>query len=74
MQQLSSKIQAILAELNKLKKTQEETILSVEGSYSQRLKEITEMSKKLNAALDRLENATLKELQEIRTKLQISLK
>ncbi|XP_052215213.1 uncharacterized protein LOC127833805 [Dreissena polymorpha] len=74
MQQLSSKIQAILAELNKFKKIQEGTILSVEGSYSERLQEIREMRKKLNAALDKLENATLKELDEIRTTLETSLK
>ncbi|KAH3750080.1 uncharacterized protein LOC127848532 [Dreissena polymorpha] len=74
MKQMSNKIQTILAELNKCKKTQEGTILSVEGSYSERLQEITEMRKKLNAALDKLENATLKELEEIRTKLQTALK
>ncbi|KAH3718010.1 uncharacterized protein LOC127855908 [Dreissena polymorpha] len=74
MQQLSCQVQAILDELNKLKKTQAGNILSVEGSYREKLQEIKELRKKLNAALDKLENATLKALEEIRINLQNSLK
>ncbi|KAH3791875.1 hypothetical protein DPMN_145366 [Dreissena polymorpha] len=74
MQQLSSKIQEILAELNHFTKTQEASIQSMEGSYNEKLQEIREQRKTLNAALDKLENTTLKELDEIRTILQTSLK
>ncbi|XP_052249462.1 uncharacterized protein LOC127857134 [Dreissena polymorpha] len=74
MKQLSSKIQTIIAELNKFKTLQEASIVSVEGSYSEKLLEIRELRKKLYAALNELENTTLKELDEIRTKLKTSLK
>ncbi|KAH3792050.1 hypothetical protein DPMN_145539 [Dreissena polymorpha] len=74
MQQLSSKIQAILAELTKLTKTQEASIQSIEGSYIEKVQEIRELREKLNAALDKLEITTLKELDEIRTILLTSLK
>ncbi|XP_052265698.1 uncharacterized protein LOC127868122 [Dreissena polymorpha] len=74
MKQFSNKIQTILAEINKFKRTQEDSIQSVEGSYSEKLQEIRDQRKKLNAALDELEKTTLKELDEIRTILQISLK
>ncbi|KAH3795150.1 hypothetical protein DPMN_148697 [Dreissena polymorpha] len=74
MQQLLNKIQASLAELGKFKKSKEANIKSVEGSYCSKLQEIREQRKKLNAALDILENTTLKELDEIRTTLQTSFK
>ncbi|KAH3749512.1 hypothetical protein DPMN_184010 [Dreissena polymorpha] len=73
-QQLSNKIQIILAELNKFKRSQDASIHFVEGSYSEKLKEIREVRKNLNAYLDGLENSTLKELDEIRATLQTSLK
>ncbi|XP_052220268.1 uncharacterized protein LOC127837350 isoform X2 [Dreissena polymorpha] len=74
MQQLSNKIQSIIADLNKFKRVQEASIQSIEGSYDEKLQEIRTQRKKLNAALDELENKTLKELDEIRTTLQTSLK
>ncbi|XP_052236955.1 uncharacterized protein LOC127848500 isoform X2 [Dreissena polymorpha] len=74
IQQLSRKIQTTLSELNKFKRTQEASIPSVEGSYNEKQQEIREMRNKLNAALDELENTTLKELYEIKTTLQTSLK
>ncbi|XP_052220241.1 tripartite motif-containing protein 45-like isoform X2 [Dreissena polymorpha] len=74
MQQLTINLQTILDELNKFKSTQESSIQSVEASYCKRLQEIVDMRKKLNAALDELENKTLKELYEIRTTLQTALK
>ncbi|XP_052265573.1 uncharacterized protein LOC127868045 [Dreissena polymorpha] len=74
LKQLSNKIQTILDEINKLKRAQEDNMQSVEGSYSEKLEEIRDLRKKLNAALDELEKTTLKELDEIRTTLQISLK
>ena len=74
MKQLSNKIQTILAELNKFKRIQEASIESVEGSYGEKLQEIRELRKLFNAVLDELENTTLKEMDEIRTTLQASLK
>ncbi|KAH3720350.1 hypothetical protein DPMN_063247 [Dreissena polymorpha] len=74
MQQLSNKIQSIIADLKKFKSVQEASIQSIEGSYGEKLQEIRDQCKKINAALDELENTTLKELDDIRTKLQTSLK
>ncbi|XP_052256531.1 uncharacterized protein LOC127861855 [Dreissena polymorpha] len=74
MQQLSSDLQTILDELNKFKSSQDESIKSVEVSYSEKLQEIRNQRKKLNAALDALENTTLAELNELRTTLQAALK
>ncbi|KAH3750147.1 hypothetical protein DPMN_184665 [Dreissena polymorpha] len=72
--QLSTKIKTVLTKLNKCKITQEAGIQSVDGSYAEKQQEIREMRKKLNAALDKLENTTLKDLDEIRNALKISLK
>ncbi|KAH3749508.1 hypothetical protein DPMN_184006 [Dreissena polymorpha] len=74
IRQLSNKIQVIHAELNKFKRSQEASNRFVEGSYSEKLHEIRDVSKKLNADLDELENSALKELYEITTSLQTSLK
>ncbi|KAH3714618.1 hypothetical protein DPMN_057302 [Dreissena polymorpha] len=46
----------------------------MEGLYSEQIQEIRDHRKKFNAALDKLENVTLKELDEIRTIMQTSLK
>ncbi|KAH3753590.1 hypothetical protein DPMN_188230 [Dreissena polymorpha] len=74
MRQLSNNLQTIVDELNKLKSKQEASIQSVEVSCNAKLQEIQDMRKKLNAALDVLENTTLKELDENRTTMQTSLK
>ncbi|KAH3782188.1 hypothetical protein DPMN_160100 [Dreissena polymorpha] len=74
MQQLSSNLQTILDELNKFKTAHEVSIKSVEVSYSEKLQEIRDLRNKLNAALDALENKTLKKLDELRTTLQSALK
>ena len=52
----------------------EATIQSVESSYKQRLQEVSDVRHKLNAALDQLEKATLKELDNMGAALQASLK
>ncbi|KAH3792061.1 hypothetical protein DPMN_145551 [Dreissena polymorpha] len=74
MKHLSINLHSILGEINKFKSSQETSIQFVEASYNEKMQEIREQRKKLNAALDELENATLKELDEIRTTLQTSLK
>ncbi|KAH3782183.1 hypothetical protein DPMN_160095 [Dreissena polymorpha] len=74
MQQLSSNLQTILDELNKFKSSPDVSIKSIEVSYSEKLQEIRNQRKKLNAALDALENTTLAELNELRTTLQAALK
>ncbi|XP_052265799.1 uncharacterized protein LOC127868186 isoform X1 [Dreissena polymorpha] len=74
MQQLSNNLQTILNDLCKFKSTQEASIQTVEVSYSDKLQDIRDMRQKLNAALDKLENATLKDLGEYRAALQTSLK
>ncbi|KAH3736068.1 hypothetical protein DPMN_042628 [Dreissena polymorpha] len=74
MGQLSINFQTILDELNTFKRIQEASIQTVEVSYSEQLQEIRNTREKLNAALDVLEKATLKELDEMRTTLQTSLK
>ncbi|KAH3869862.1 hypothetical protein DPMN_033033 [Dreissena polymorpha] len=73
MKQLSNRIETTLAELNMYKTTQEVNINFVEDSYNEKLQEIRELRNKLNADLDRFENSTLKELDEIKTALQTSL-
>ncbi|KAH3820318.1 hypothetical protein DPMN_122064 [Dreissena polymorpha] len=74
MQQVSSNLQTIVDKLHKVKSKQEGRIQSIEVSCREKLHEIRDLKKKLNATLDELENITLKELDEIRTSLQICLK
>ncbi|KAH3792039.1 hypothetical protein DPMN_145528 [Dreissena polymorpha] len=74
MKHLLINLHSILGEINEFKSSQEASIQFVEASYNEKMQEIREQRKKLNAALDELENATLKELDEIRTTLQTSLK
>ncbi|XP_052285879.1 uncharacterized protein LOC127881779 [Dreissena polymorpha] len=74
MQQLSNNLQTIVGELNKFKSKQEASIQSVEESCNEKRQEIKDFRKKLNAALDALENTSLKELDEIRTTMLTSLK
>ncbi|KAH3876891.1 hypothetical protein DPMN_000742 [Dreissena polymorpha] len=74
MQQLSINLRTILDQLKMFESTREAIIQSVEESCSEKLQEIRDMRKQLNATLDKLENATLKELDEIRSTLQASLK
>ncbi|XP_052221852.1 uncharacterized protein LOC127838265 [Dreissena polymorpha] len=74
MQQLSNNLHTILDDINMSQKTKEAMIQSLEVSWSEKLQEIREHRKKLNTALDELENATLKELDDIRTTLQTALK
>ncbi|XP_052239135.1 uncharacterized protein LOC127850275 isoform X2 [Dreissena polymorpha] len=74
MQQVSNNLQTIVNELNKFKSKQEGIVQSLEVSCREKLQEIKDVRKKLNAALDSLENTTMKELEEIRTSLQTCLK
>ncbi|KAH3835114.1 hypothetical protein DPMN_108457 [Dreissena polymorpha] len=74
MQHLSNKLQTIVDELNKFKSKQGGRIKFLEVSCREQLREMKDLRTKLNAALDELENTTLKELDEIRIKLQTSLK
>ncbi|KAH3835115.1 hypothetical protein DPMN_108459 [Dreissena polymorpha] len=74
MQKLSNKLQTIVGELNKFKSKQEASIQSVEVSCNDKLREIKDLRKKLNAALDALEKTTLTDLDEIRTAMLTSLK
>ncbi|KAH3887998.1 hypothetical protein DPMN_012019 [Dreissena polymorpha] len=73
MQLLLNNLQTVIDELNKLKSTQEANIQSKEVLCSEKQQEIQDLQKKLNAALDALENTTLKELNKVQTKLQTSL-
>ncbi|KAH3739636.1 hypothetical protein DPMN_046290 [Dreissena polymorpha] len=74
MRQLLNNLQTIVDKLNKFKSKQEASIQSVEVSCNEKLQEIKNLRKKLNATLDELENTTLKELDEIRTPMLTSLK
>ncbi|KAH3707802.1 hypothetical protein DPMN_067218 [Dreissena polymorpha] len=74
MQQLSINLQTILYKLNTFKSTQESIIQFVEVSYNETLQEIRDTRARIDAYLDELENASLKELDKIRTTLQTSLK
>ncbi|KAH3869567.1 uncharacterized protein LOC127868057 [Dreissena polymorpha] len=74
MQQLSNNLQTVLNELNKFKSTQDASIQTLEKSYNDELQEIRDMRQKLNTALDKLENTTLKELDAFRAALKTSLK
>ncbi|XP_052221472.1 tripartite motif-containing protein 45-like [Dreissena polymorpha] len=74
LQQLAVKIGAILKELKQLQSSREYSIKSVEDSFSEQLQEVRDVRQKLNAALDELEKVTMKELEDMRTALQASLK
>ncbi|XP_052251315.1 uncharacterized protein LOC127858319 [Dreissena polymorpha] len=74
MQQLSINLQTILYKLNTFKSTQESIIQFVEVSYNETLQEIRDTRARIDAYLDELEKASLKELDKIRTTLQTSLK
>ncbi|KAH3802568.1 hypothetical protein DPMN_156246 [Dreissena polymorpha] len=63
-----------LRQLEIFESSQEASIQFVDISYSEKLQEIREMRKNLNAFLDKLEQSTLKELNDKRTTLQTSLK
>ncbi|KAH3708782.1 hypothetical protein DPMN_068241 [Dreissena polymorpha] len=74
MEQLSYNLQAILRQLEIFESSQEAIIKFVDISYREKLQEIREMRKNLNASLDKLEKSTLKKLNDIKTTLQTSLK
>ncbi|KAH3840074.1 hypothetical protein DPMN_113516 [Dreissena polymorpha] len=74
MQRLSNNLQTIDDELNEFRSKQEASIQSLEVSCTQKLQEVQELRKKINACLKALENTTLNVLGDIRTTLQTSLK
>ncbi|XP_052235063.1 uncharacterized protein LOC127847287 isoform X2 [Dreissena polymorpha] len=74
LQKLSVSIKTILEEITKLQNIQEASIQYVQSSYDEQLYTIQETRQKINAALDTIEQKTLKEMKDILTKLQASSK
>ena len=74
LKQLADKIQTIVTDLKKLESNREAGIQYIEDSYNDRLQEIKDARERINAALNDLEKKTLKDLDDIRTALQSSLK
>ncbi|XP_052237690.1 uncharacterized protein LOC127849003 [Dreissena polymorpha] len=74
LQQLSVSMQTILKEMKKLQDSQEASIQSVQSSYDEQLCRIQVTRGKINAALDTIEQKTLKEMKDTLTKLQASSK
>ncbi|KAH3749226.1 hypothetical protein DPMN_183719 [Dreissena polymorpha] len=74
LQQLSISILSILKEMKKLQDSQEASIQSVQSSYDEQLRRIEETRQTINAALDTIEQKTLKEMKDTLTKLQASSK
>ncbi|KAH3818755.1 uncharacterized protein LOC127830993 [Dreissena polymorpha] len=73
LKQQSVTIETTLAELKNIQDNQEASIQSVQSSYDEQLHKIQETRREINAALERLEKETLKEMKHTLTKLQVSL-
>ncbi|XP_052284810.1 uncharacterized protein LOC127881167 isoform X2 [Dreissena polymorpha] len=73
-QQLSAKINSILGQLMKLQTNWEINMKSLQGSYEERLKEVRSMRERINSTLDKLEKATMKEMDEVKASWNASLK
>ncbi|KAH3696310.1 hypothetical protein DPMN_083773 [Dreissena polymorpha] len=71
--QLSAKIQKIQTDFRELQQRHIYNLQSVKDSYTDQLQELRNMRKKINAQLDELEKATVKGLDELKTKLNTSL-
>ncbi|XP_052236642.1 uncharacterized protein LOC127848303 [Dreissena polymorpha] len=74
LKKLSVSIQTILGEMKELQDKQEASILSAQSSYDEQLQKIQETRIKINETLDKLEKNTLKEMKDVLTKLQVSLR
>ncbi|KAH3749963.1 uncharacterized protein LOC127847747 isoform X4 [Dreissena polymorpha] len=70
---LSSNIQKIQEELKNLKNKAEGNLLSLEMKYQQLKEEIDTVRQKINKELDRLETATMQEVEKLIAKSKISL-
>ncbi|KAH3851953.1 uncharacterized protein LOC127874844 [Dreissena polymorpha] len=73
-QQISAKINSVLNQLLKLQTNWESNMKSLQVSYEERLKEIRSKRERINASLDELEKATLKEMEEVKASWNASLK
>ncbi|XP_052267110.1 uncharacterized protein LOC127868940 isoform X2 [Dreissena polymorpha] len=73
-QQLSDKINSILDQLIKLQINWESNLKSLQVSYEERLIEVRSMRKRINDTLDKLEETTLKEMDELNASWNASLK
>ncbi|XP_052275453.1 uncharacterized protein LOC127874845 isoform X2 [Dreissena polymorpha] len=73
-QQLSAKINFLLSQLMKLQTNWESNLKSLQVSHEEMLKEIRSKRERINASLDELEKATLKEMDEVKASWNASLK
>ncbi|KAH3799572.1 hypothetical protein DPMN_153183 [Dreissena polymorpha] len=73
-QQMSAKINSVLDQLLKLQTNRESNMKSLQVSYEEMLKEIRSKRERINAALDELEKATLKEMDEVQASWNACLK
>ncbi|KAH3749810.1 uncharacterized protein LOC127848195 [Dreissena polymorpha] len=74
LKKLSDSIQTILEEMRKLQCNQEASLQYVHNSFDEQLQKIHETRRKINAALDTIEQKTLHEMKDTLTKLQASRK
>ncbi|KAH3749182.1 hypothetical protein DPMN_183673 [Dreissena polymorpha] len=74
LKKLSVSIQTILEEMRKLQGNQEANLQYMQNSFDEQLQKIHETRRKINAALDTIEQKTLNEMKDTLTKLQASCK
>ncbi|KAH3749197.1 hypothetical protein DPMN_183689 [Dreissena polymorpha] len=74
LKKLSVSIQTILEEMRKLQGSQEASLQYMQNSFDEQLQKIHETRRKINAALDTIEQKTLNEMKDTLTKLQASCK
>ncbi|KAH3749814.1 uncharacterized protein LOC127848194 isoform X2 [Dreissena polymorpha] len=74
LKKLSVSIQTILEEMRKLQGNQEASLKYMQNSFDEQLQKIHETRRKINAALDTIEQKTLNEMKDTLTKLQASCK
>ncbi|KAH3749414.1 uncharacterized protein LOC127847627 isoform X1 [Dreissena polymorpha] len=74
LKKLSVSIQTILEEMRKLQGNQEASLQYLQNSFDEQLQKIHETRRKINAALDTIEQKTLNEMKDTLTKLQASCK
>ncbi|KAH3749422.1 hypothetical protein DPMN_183920 [Dreissena polymorpha] len=74
LKKLSVSIQTILEEMRKLQGNQEANLQYMQNSFDEQLQKIHETRRKINAALDTIQQKTLNEMKDTLTKLQASCK
>ncbi|KAH3750190.1 hypothetical protein DPMN_184709 [Dreissena polymorpha] len=74
LQQISRKIQTVLEDLEELQNYWDTNMQSLQVSFNKQLHEIRDTRQKINAILDKIEQNTIKELEDKMTSLRASVK